>query len=76
MQCDGSIILHVGIDLKRLCVDKETALAWGLTYDVDSFLTARITVPPLHALELAVINHSHMDFMLVQVHPPHKALNI
>ncbi len=46
--------LHIGIDLNRLRVDKETAVAWGLSYDPDSFVTARIVIPPLLSLSLAV----------------------
>ena len=39
---DHNVTVHVGISLRRLGLDQETALAWGFSYDLDSLVTVRV----------------------------------
>jgi hypothetical protein len=40
--CHAQIAVNLGIRLSRLSIDKETAAAWGLVYDPDSYVVVRM----------------------------------
>ena len=40
---NDKVHVHLGISLRRLGIDQETALAWGFSYDPDSRLVARVS---------------------------------